>query len=105
MNQFRLQATLNQLSAVRYTPVGIPVLELGLHHQSEVIEANLARQLQFAMEAIALGEVALQLADLPLGSELALQGFMAPRRKDSSFLVFHIQQAQAYYAGGATVVV
>ena len=63
------------------------------------------RRVELTVPAVALGDVALLLADTPLGAALTIEGFLAPSRKGSSRLVVHIQQANRTYAGGATVVV
>jgi len=65
-----------------------------LAHESEVIEAGLARRVELTIAAVALGDLALLLKDTALGSELLVQGFLAPVRKDSVKLKLHLQQAR-----------
>ncbi|MCQ9615642.1 primosomal replication protein N [Paenalcaligenes niemegkensis] len=105
MNQLSFIGVIAEISVLRYTPAGMPVIELELDHSSEVEEAGLSRRLNFSISAVALGDMALQLADSPLGAVLKIQGFIAPLRKSSVRLVLHIQQAQVQYSGNATVVV
>jgi primosomal replication protein N len=76
-----------------------------LAHESDVQEAGQARRIELVLTAIALGDIALLLADTPLGASLSVQGFLAPARKGSNKLVLHIQQANRYFAGGASAVV
>lgn len=91
MNQVYLQARVVDIQAIRHTPAGLPVLDLVLEHGSEVIEAAHQRRVEFTMPARALGPLATQLQAVALGSELRIEGFLAPTRKNSSKLVLHIQ--------------
>ncbi len=90
---------------LRYTPVGLPVVEMILTHRSQVVEAGRERQVDMTISAVALGDVATLLADTPLGADMTVKGFLAPARKGSPKLILHIQQAKRIYAGGATAVV
>lgn len=105
MNQVVLTATAVEVKPLRYTPAGLPALELLLEHDSEVVEAGVNRRINLTVSAIALGDVARLLADTPLGAQLQLKGFLAPTRKGSSKLVVHIQQASRLYAGAGSVTV
>lgn len=105
MNQLILTATTLQVEPLRYTPAGLPAIEMQLDHASEVQEAGRTRRIEMELSAVALGDMALLLADTPLGASLSIQGFLAPARKGSKKLVLHIQQADRIYAGGASVVV
>ena len=105
MNQFALRAEAIEVKPLRYTPAGLPALEMLLNHESEVIEAGLARRVEFTIPAIALGDIALLLVDTPLGASLSIEGFIAPVRKGVSKLVLHVQQAKRVFAGGASATV
>ncbi|OWT56285.1 primosomal replication protein N [Candidimonas nitroreducens] len=100
-----MTATAFEVKPLRYTPAGLPAIEMLLNHESEVMEAGHPRRVELTVPAVALGDVALLLADTPLGAVLSIEGFLAPSRKGSSRLVVHIQQANRTYAGGATVLV
>jgi primosomal replication protein N len=76
-----------------------------LNHESEVHEAGVIRRIELIISAVALGDIALLLADTPLGAALSIEGFLAAARKGSNKLVLHIQQADRVFAGGATAVV
>lgn len=76
-----------------------------LSHESEVIEAGHMRRVEMVLSAVALGDIALLLADTPLGTSLSVEGFLAPTRKGSSKLVVHIQQANRVFPGAASAVV
>jgi primosomal replication protein N len=90
LNQVRLQAVLTSKRALRYTPAGIPVLEIELKHTGTVVEAGAQRQLDFELEARAIGELAPRLEQEALGGELDLTGFLAPRSRRTRKLVFHV---------------
>jgi len=105
VNQLAMTATALEVKPLRYTPAGLPAIEMLLNHESEVMEAGHPRRVELTVPAVALGDVALLLADTPLGAVLSIEGFLAPSRKGSSRLVVHIQQANRTYAGGATVLV
>ena len=105
VNQVSITAVVLEVKPLRYTPAGLPAVEMLLEHESEVIEAGQARRVQLNIPAIALGDIALLLADTPLGASLAIQGFIAQARKGSSKVVMHIQQANRSFPGAATAVV
>ncbi|MCX5591332.1 primosomal replication protein N [Alcaligenes endophyticus] len=105
MNQFALSAHILEIKPLRYTPGGVPALELLLEHQSNVVQAGHPRQVNLQIQALALGDMANLLAQTPLGTLLQTQGFLAAARKGSTRLVFHIQNVKSQYAGqGSTTV-
>ncbi len=105
MNQLVLTAIATEVQPLRYTPAGVPAVEITLCHESEVQEAGHMRRIELTLSAVALGDIALLLSDTPLGAFLSIQGFLAPARKGSNKVVLHIQQADRVYAGGASVTV
>jgi primosomal replication protein N len=92
LNRVQLSASLASISDLRYTPAGVAVLEVNLAYFGEVVEAGQLRQLDFELDAVALGEVAERLARVGLGSRLGVTGFFAPRRKRSRRWVVHINE-------------
>ena len=92
MNRVRIRAKLLARADLRYTPAGVAVLKVGLHHDAAVAEAGLERQLSFEIDAIALGNAAERLDRQALGVELELTGFLAPRSKRSRTLILHITE-------------
>lgn len=92
MNQVRLSASLASRADLRYTPAGIAVLEVGLRHEGAVAEGGVERQLQFETAAIVVGDAALRLNRVALGSRLAVSGFFAPRSRKSRSLIIHITE-------------
>jgi len=90
VNQLVLSACIAEANALRYTPAGIPALDLRLEHESEAIEAGQPRQVKVAVKAVALGTMADTLGQRPIGSTGRFTGFLATPR-NGKYAVFHIQ--------------
>jgi primosomal replication protein N len=88
LNKLVLQAEVVQVEPLRYTPAGIPLLSVVLHHVSEQIEAGMKRKVECEVNAVVLGDLALQ--GLKIGAQIAAQGFLARRSLKSTQLVMHI---------------
>ncbi len=97
MNRLVLHATLVQRQAMRYTPAGLPALDLSLEHSSTVSEDGQPRQVSFEMRAVAIGAVTRQLSPLPLGSTGLFGGFLTSQRNGRG-LLFHITEVDAVVA-------
>ena len=82
-----------EVSALRYTPAGLPAIDLSLEHESEIQEAGQKRQVKATVKTVALGSLAERLAQLSLGSLWQFSGFLASPR-NSKNVVFHIQDFQ-----------
>ena len=78
---------------MRYTPAGLPALDMRLEHGSDVQEAGQARQVKANLKAVARGSVAERLVQQPLGLEFKFTGFISSPR-NSKQIVFHIQDFQ-----------
>lgn len=105
VNQLELRAHVLEVKPLRYTPAGVAALELILEHQSNVVQAGHPRQVNLQIHALALGDTATQLAQVPLGAQLHAKGFLAAARKGSTRLVFHIQEVCSQYAGQGSATV
>jgi primosomal replication protein N len=90
VNQVALSARIAESSALRYTPAGLPALDLRLEHESQVLEAGQARQVKAAVRAVAIGSVAESIVRHPVGSLWAFTGFLATPR-NGKHPVLHIQ--------------
>jgi len=93
MNRLVLSATLVERKAPRYTPAGLPALDLSVKHESTVSEDGQARQVSFEMKAVAIGAVTKPLAPLEMGSALMLGGFITSTRNGKG-LLFHITSVE-----------
>lgn len=90
-NQLILTAVIAELSALRYTPAGLPALDLRLDHESRAQEAGQERQVTASVKAVAFGVLAERLARQAIGSHWRFKGFVATPR-NGKHLVFHIQE-------------
>ncbi len=93
LNRLQLDASLLSRQSLRYTPAGVPALDLELSHESQQLEAGQQRQTQVQIRAIAFGLLAEQIAKFELGSPLQCSGFLAAGRGGKG-TVFHIQSIQ-----------
>jgi len=93
VNQTVLTACIAEFSTLRYTPAGLPALDLMLEHSSQQTEAGHPRQVNLKIRALALGSQAERLSRQEVGSQWRFQGFLATPRQGSS-VVLHIQEFQ-----------
>lgn len=89
-NQCTLTACIAEAQPLRYTPAGLPALDLRLEHESLQQEAGAQRQVRASVKAVAFGALAERLARQAMGSLWIFQGFLATGRGGKG-LVFHIQ--------------
>jgi primosomal replication protein N len=89
MNRLVLSATLVERAALRYTPAGLPALDLTLKHESEVSEDGQPRKVSVEIKALAIGAMARPAAALALGSYGDFAGFLAQARNGRG-LLFHV---------------
>lgn len=93
MNQLVLQAEVVKIEPLRYTPAGIPLLSVVLRHVSEQLEAGMKRKVECEVNAVALGNLALNHL-LTIGSHIQATGFLAKRSLKSTQLVMHINHIE-----------
>jgi primosomal replication protein N len=89
-NQLELTACIAEVKPLRYTPAGLPALDIRLEHESSFQEAGQERQVKADVKAVAFGTLAERLAKQAIGSVWRFSGFVATPR-NSKNLVFHIQ--------------
>jgi primosomal replication protein N len=89
MNRLVLQAQLVGRAAVRYTPAGLPALDLQLKHESEVSEDGTPRKVSLEIKAVAIGAIARQAGQVAVGAEAQFAGFLAAARNGRG-IVFHV---------------
>jgi len=90
VNQLVLSARIVQGGALRYTPAGLPALDFGFEHESEVTDARQVRQVKAAVKAVAFGSLAETLGKQAIGSSWKFTGFLATPR-NGKHPVLHIQ--------------
>jgi len=89
VNQFVLQATLQELGQVRYTPAGLMALDLGLKHEGEAQEAGKPRKVSMEIKAVAIGEIGKRLQALGVGGSARFSGFLSNQRNGRGS-IFHV---------------
>lgn len=92
MNKLALQAEVMHIEPLRYTPAGIPLLSVVLRHVSEQLEAGMKRRVECEVNAMILGDLALQ--SLKLGTHIRAVGFLSKRSLKSTQLVMHINHIE-----------
>lgn len=91
MNRVVLTAQVVERRAMRYTPAGLPALDLSLKHESEVGEAGHLRKVSFEMRAVGIGAVARKLEALAVGTTAGFTGFLGSQRNGKGVL-FHVTE-------------
>ena len=90
-NHVELTAGIAEQKAIRYTPAGLPVIDLILVHSSSVQEAGVLRQVNATVKAVAIGSVAERVQTQPIGSVWRFKGFLATP-KNGKNVILHIQE-------------
>jgi primosomal replication protein N len=91
MNRLVLTAQLAERGAVRFTPAGLPALDLSLKHESEVTQDGQPRKVSVEIKARAIGEITQRLAGLDIGSIHGFAGFLGSQRNGRG-VVFHVTE-------------
>ena len=91
MNRLVLQAQLLERAALRYTPAGLPVLDLVLKHESTLTQDGAPRKVSLEIRARAVGEVIKRLNGLEIGSTYGFAGFLGSMRNGKG-IVFHVTE-------------
>jgi primosomal replication protein N len=93
VNRLILAAEVVERGPMRYTPAGLPALDLVLKHQSEVTEDGQPRQVAMQLKAVAIGAITRAAAALALGTPAQFAGFLAASRNGKG-LVFHVTELE-----------
>ena len=91
MNRLVLTAQLVERGAVRYTPAGLPALDLSLKHESEVTQDGTPRKVSMEIKARAVGQITQRLAGIAIGSSHGFAGFLGSQRNGRG-IVFHVTE-------------
>ena len=91
MNRLVLQAQMLERGALRYTPAGLPALDMSLKHASQLTEAGHPRKVSVEIRAVAIGEITQPLAKLAIGAEAGFAGFISAQRNGRG-VVFHVTE-------------
>jgi primosomal replication protein N len=91
MNRLVLTAQLVERGALRYTPAGLPALDLSLKHESEATQDGQTRKVWFEIRARAIGEITQRVAKVEMGSTHGFAGFLGSQRNGRG-VVFHVTE-------------
>jgi primosomal replication protein N len=89
-NRFEVSAVVVQVHSLRYTPAGIPAVNIVLEHESTVTELGTPRTVKLQIRAVAFGALAETLSRQSLDMAGSFKGFLANARNGKG-VVFHIQ--------------
>jgi primosomal replication protein N len=93
-NRIVLSGKILTIDPLRYTPAGIPALNLTLGHQSRQIEAGMEREVECEVQVVALGDLAQQTARCKVEDGIRIQGFLARKSRKSTQLVLHANRIE-----------
>lgn len=91
VNRIVIEGAIVQRGALRYTPVGIPVVEFAVEHVSEQQEDGSLMAVRLRLQAIAIGSLAATCAGLAEATPIKLAGFLASRSARNDTPVLHVQ--------------
>ena len=91
-NRVELTGVVSALETLRYTPAGIPIVEVKLDHESPQEEAGKTRTVMCEVAAVAAGQIAQRMVQAQLGARIRVTGFLAHRGKGKVQLVLHINE-------------
>lgn len=91
MNRVLLSAQLIERATMRYTPAGLPALDIRLAHASQVVHAGSPRQISLEVHATAIGDIALDIEKLAVGTTAMFTGFLGKQRNGKG-LMLHISE-------------
>jgi len=87
MNDVQLSGRIVERAALRYTPAGLPAMDIRLAHESELMHAGAPRKVSLEMHATAIGDLALDLARVPVGDAIDLRGFLGKQRNGKGVML------------------
>lgn len=93
-NRIVLSGKILAIDPLRYTPAGIPALNLILGHSSRQVEAGMERDVECEMQLVVLGELAQQTAHCKVEDGIKVQGFLARKSRKSTHLVLHANRIE-----------
>lgn len=91
-NYFCIEACLTKVGIPRYTPVGKQIIEVNLSYSGQVFEADRFRSLNMDISAIVVGDCCASILNCRLDECYCFIGFLAPRKRGASQLIFHVQK-------------
>jgi primosomal replication protein N len=93
VNCLILTARVVEVFALRYTPAGLPALDVVLQHESQIQDAGNNRTVMATLRARAVGDLAQDLIKMELHRLAQFEGFLSTP-KHSKVVVFHLTHFQ-----------
>jgi primosomal replication protein N len=91
-NQTVLEGIVVSRDTLRTTPGGVATLHLTLNHQSIQREANAEVAVEVEMNAVAFGELAVEMNSVKAGDNISIKGFLSRKNRFSPMPILHITQ-------------
>ncbi len=91
LNRLVLSAQLVARGSLRYTPAGLPAIDLSLKHESMLTQQGQLRRVSLEIKARAIGDITDRVGRLELGGEHAFGGFLGSQRSGRG-IVFHVTE-------------
>ena len=85
-----LTAQIVERAALRFTPAGLPAIDVSLKHESEPLQLGVVRKIAFEVRARAVGVITEKILAAELGTDHEFEGFLGAQRNGRG-IVFHIQ--------------
>jgi len=89
-NHLVLVARIAAVSALRYTPAGMPALDLELEHESQQVDADTPRTVRLTIKAVVFGDLTRRLTAIDSNQPVRFNGFLVSPRLGKS-VTFHVQ--------------
>jgi primosomal replication protein N len=89
-NHLVLVARIVALSALRYTPAGLPAIDFELEHESQQTDADTPRTVRLTIKAVAFGDLPRRLMAVDASQPVRFKGFLVSPRLGKS-VTFHVQ--------------
>ncbi|HQT00324.1 MAG TPA: primosomal replication protein N [Thiobacillus sp.] len=94
VNRLHISGVLLQVDPLRYSPAGVPIAEAVLQHRSSQDIAGQARQMECELTVQASGPLASQLAHMPNGTEVKVEGALNRRSVNSRQLILIVNRIE-----------
>ena len=98
-NEVVIDGRLLKRGTLRYTPAGIPALNLMIVHQSIQIEAGGRREARCEVDAVVIGDLAVTLSKQKLNQPLQFSGFLTQHSVKDRRLVLNVVSAELTGSG------
>jgi primosomal replication protein N len=87
LNRLVLSAQLIARGPLRYTPAGLPAIDLSLRHESTLTQQGQLRKVSLEVKARAIGDITDRVGMLELGGLCAFGGFLGSQRNGRGIVV------------------